>query len=382
MRSRSLLLSLLLGLTPALCLARDATVYIGTFTHFNGRDTGSKGIYIGHFDTDTGKFGAFTLAVAGDNPSFLTLAPDRRHLYATSEVAETDGKPHGGVYAFSMDSGTGALRLLNRASSGGPGPTHIAIDPSGKTVAVSNYDNGSIASLPVRPDGTLGEPATYLVHSGKSVDPRRQDHGYAHSVNFSADGRFLYSDDLGTDKLYSYAVDHAHATLTPLNPPSVSIKPGSGPRHLAIAPDGRHAYMMTEMASSIFVFDYNAAQGSFAETQMISSLPPGSTGSSSGAEVAVHPSGRFVYVSSRGPDTISLFRVDPANGHLTFVDMVSTQGKVPRHFTLDPSGNWLIAANQNSDSLVVFRVDTSTGKLTPVGSPTQVPAPVCILFAN
>lgn len=384
MRSRpsSLLLSLLLGLTPALCLARDATVYIGTFTNFNRKDTGSKGIYIAHFDTDTGKFGPFTLAFAGDNPSFLTLAPDRKHLYATSEVAQTDGQPHGAVYAFSVDSTTGALKLLNRASSGGPGPTHIAITPDGKTVAVSNYDNGSIASLPVHADGTLGEPATYLVHSGKSADPKRQDHGYAHSVNFSADGRFLYSDDLGTDKLYSYAVDSAHATLTELNPPSVSIKPGSGPRHLAIAPDNRHAYMMTEMASSVFVFDYNAAKGSFTETQMISSLPPGFTGTSSGAEVAVHPNGRFVYVSSRGPDTISLFRVDPATGKLTFVEMVSTQGKVPRHFTLDPSGNWLIAANQNSDSVVVYRVDTNTGHLTPVGAPNQVSAPVCILFAN
>lgn len=384
MRSRSLLLSLFLGLTPALCVARDATVYIGTFTNFNRKDTGSKGIYVGHFDTDTGKFGAFTLAVAGDNPSFLTLAPDHRHLYATSEIAQIDGQPHGGVYAFafSVDSGTGALKLLNRASSGGPGPTHIAITPDGKTVAVSNYDNGSIASLPVHADGTLGDPATYLVHSGKSADPKRQDHGYAHSVNFSADGRFLYSDDLGTDKLYSYAVDSARATLTELNPPSVSIKPGSGPRHLAFHPDGRHAYMMTEMASSVFVFDYNAAKGSFTEIQMISSLPPGYTGSSSGAEVAVHPNGRFVYVSSRGPDTISLFNVDASSGKLTFVEMVSTQGKVPRHFTLDPSGKWLIAANQNSDSILVYRVDASTGKLTPVGSPVSVPAPVCILFAN
>lgn len=380
MHSRSLLLSLLLGLTPALCVARDATVYIGTFTNFNRKDTGSKGIYVAHFDTETGKFGAFTLAAAGDNPSFLTLSPDRKHVYATSEVAQVDGQPHGGVYAFSMDSATGALKLLNRASSGGPGPTHIAITPDGKTVAVSNYDNGSIASLPVHADGTLGDPATYLVHSGKSADPKRQDHGYAHSVNFSADGRFLYSDDLGTDKLYSYAVDSAHATLKEVT--TVSIKPGSGPRHLAIHPDGRHAYMMTEMASSIFVFDYNAAQGSFTQTQMISSLPPGYTGASSGAEVAVHPNGKFVYVSSRGPDTISLFQVDPANGHLTYVDMVSTQGKIPRFFTLDPSGNWLIACNQNSDSIAVYRVDSSTGKLTPNGAPVQVPAPVCVLFAN
>jgi 6-phosphogluconolactonase len=382
MRLRSLLPVLLLSLIPALAPARDVTVYIGTFTRFNGQDTGSKGIYLGHFDPETGRLGSFQLAFAGDNPSFLAAAPNPRFLYATSEVAETDGKPAGGVYAFAVDPAGGALTLLNRASSGGPGPTHIAVDPTGRTVAVSNYDNGTIAALPVLADGRLGEPATFLKHEGMSIDPKRQTHGYAHSVNFSPDGRFLFSDDLGIDKLYVYRVDAAHALLTPNDPAFVAIKPGSGPRHLALHPDGRHAYLISEMGSTITVFDFDAARGTFATVQTVSTLPPGFTGVSTGAEIAVHPSGRFVYASNRGDDSVALFSVDAGSGRLAFVEAVSTQGNTPRHFAIDPSGRWLIAANQNSGSLVVFRIDPASGRLSPAGVTVQLPAPVCVLFTK
>ena len=381
---RSLSLLLLFSLATALVSAREMFVYVGTFTHFNGVDTGSKGIYLGRLDLDTGKLGVFALTAEGANPSFLAFAPNHRHLYATSEVAETAGKRAGAVYAFAVNSTSGELTLLNRASAGGPGPTHIAVDPSGRTAVVANYDNGSIAALPILPDGHLGEPATYIEHKGKSIDPKRQDHPYAHSVDFSRDGRFLFSDDLGTDKLYGYAVDAAHSTLAPLDPSWVALKPGSGPRHFALHPDGRHAYVISEMASTVTVLNYNAAQGSFDETalQTISTLPAGFTGANSGAEIAVHPSGSFVYASNRGLDSVALFRVDATSGRLSFVETVSTLGKTPRHFALDPSGRWLIAANQNSNSLVVFRVDPDTGRLTPAGSTVQIPAPVCVLFAN
>lgn len=380
---RSLFLSFLLCLTPAFCVARDVTVYIGTFTRFNGRDTGSKGIYLGHFDLDTGKLGSFNLAVAGDNPSFLAAAPDHRHLYATSEVAMTDGKRVGGVYAFTINPDSGGLTLLNRASSGGPGPTHIAIDPSGKVIAVANYDNGSLSTLPILPDGRAGEPTITIQHKGKSVDPKRQDHAYAHSVNFSPDGRFLFNDDLGLDQLFIYSMIPGRATLgVPDDPAPLSIKPGSGPRHFALHPDGRHAYIITEMGSTIVVLDFNAAKGTFAETQTVSTLPAGFTGTNTGGEIALHPTGRFLYASNRGQDSVALFRVDAASGHLTLVETVSTQGKTPRHFALDPSGRWLIAANQDSDSLVAFRIDAATGRLTPTGSTVQLPAPVCVLFAD
>jgi 6-phosphogluconolactonase len=371
---------LLFVLSSVLATARDMTVYIGTFTNFNGKATGSHGIYAGHLDSETGKLGSFTLAVEGANPSFLVFAPDHKHLYATSEVATTDGRPAGAVYAFTVNAADGSLKLLNRASAGGPGPTHIAIDPSGRAVMVANYDNGSIAALPVKPDGSLGDPATYIQHKGKSVDPKRQDHAYAHSVTFSRDGRFVFSDDLGTDKLYGYTIDVATCAVAPLDP--VSLKPGSGPRHFALHPDGHHAYVISEMASTITTFDYNAAQGSFTETQTVTTLPPDFTGSNSGAEIVVHPSGKFVYGSNRGQDSIALFKVDAPTGHLTFVEAISTQGKTPRNFGIDPSGRWLIAANQNSDSLVVFRIDPATGRITPTGSTAQLPAPVCVLFAN
>jgi 6-phosphogluconolactonase len=380
---RHLPLLLLIGLTAAVSSpARDVTVYIGTFTNFAGRDTGSHGLYLGHMDSETGKLGAFTLAAEGANPSFLAFAPDHKHLYATSEVATTDGRPAGAVYAFAVNPADGSLKLLNRASAGGPGPTHIAVDPSGRTVMVANYDNGSIAALLVQRDGSLGDPVTYIQHKGKSVDPKRQDHAYAHSVNFSPDGRFVFSDDLGTDKLYGYSIDAATGAMGPLEPSSVSVKPGSGPRHLALHPDGRHAYVITEMASTIITFDYDAAHGSFTETQTVTTLPPDFTGTNSGAEIAVHPSGKFVYGSNRGQDAIALFKVDAANGHLTFVETVSTQGKTPRYFGIDPSGRWLIAANQNSNSLVVFRIDPATGRLSPAGATVELPAPVCVLFGN
>ena len=369
-------------LTAAVSTARDVTVYIGTFTHFNGADTGSHGIYAGHFDSETGRLSGLTLAAEGANPSFLVFSPDHKHLYATSEVATTDGRPAGGVYAFAVNAADGSLKLLNRASAGGPGPTHIAIDPSGRAVMVANYDNGSIAALPVKPDGSLGEPATYLQHTGKSVDPKRQDHAYAHSVTFSRDGRFVFSDDLGTDKLYAYGIDPATCALTPLDPPSVSLKPGSGPRHFALHPDGRHAYVVSEMASTVTVFDYNAAKGSFNETQTVSTVPPGFKDSNSGAEIAVHPSGKFVYTSNRGQDSIALFRVEAATGHLTLVETVPTQGKTPRFFGIDPSGRWLVAANQNSNTLVVFRIDAATGRITPAGSTAELGAPVCVVFGN
>lgn len=369
-------------LTTLCSTARDVTVYIGTFTHFNGQDTGSHGIYAGHLDSETGQLSGLTLAAEGANPSFLVFAPDHKHLYATSEVATTDGRPAGAVYAFAVNAADGSLKLLNRASAGGPGPTHIAIDPSGRAVMVANYDNGSIAALPVRPDGSLGDPATYLQHTGKSVDPKRQDHAYAHSVTFSRDGRFVFSDDLGTDKLYGYSIDAATCTLVPLDPPSVSLKPGSGPRHFALHPDGRHAYVVSEMASTVTVFDYNAAKGFFNETQTVSTLPPDFKDSNSGAEIAVHPSGKFVYTSNRGQDSIALFRVEAATGHLTLVETVPTQGKTPRFFGIDPSGRWLVAANQNSNTLVVFRIDPATGRIAPAGSTAELGAPVCVVFGN
>mgnify|MGYP001604929437 CR=1 FL=1 len=375
------LLLLLSALTASLCAAREAALYVGTFTKVDGRITGSKGIYRLALDLDTGRLGAPEVAAAGDNPTFLAFAPGGRQLYATSEVPATDGRPGGAVYAFAL-AGDGGLTLLNRASSGGPGPCHIGLDPSGRMLMAANYDNGTIAALPVRGDGSLGEPAMVIQHQGRSVNPGRQTHAYAHSVYFSRDGRFVFSDDLGVDKIYSYRIDPAQATLTDNDPAFTAIEPGSGPRHLAFHPDGHHAYGINEMASTVTVFEFDAARGALTPTQTISALPAGFKGTSTGAEIFVHPSGRYVYASNRGDDSLAVFRVESGTGRLTFVEAVSTQGKTPRSFALDPSGAWLVAANQNSDSLVAYRIDPATGRLTETGSRVSIPAPVCVLFAR
>lgn len=377
---RAILLILLAGLARAAGAGPEIRVYLGTYTE--GAGATSQGIYTALFNPETGRFGDFTVAAAVKNPSFLALAPDHRHLYAVSELGLVNGQPAGAVNALAVDASTGGLTLLNQVSSGGAGPCHLGVDPSGRTLVVANYNDGAIGVLPVLLDGRLGGPASVLHHEGHSANPKRQDHAHAHSVNFSPDGRFAFVDDLGLDQLFVYRLDAGRSTLAPHDPSSISFQPGSGPRHFALHPDGRHAYVITEMGSMIVTLDFDAARGTFTETQTSSTLPAEFTGASACAEIAIHPSGHFVYGSNRGHDSIAVFRVDPASGGLAPVEIVSTRGSMPRHFAIDPSGRWLVAANQKSNTLAVFRIDTATGQLTPAGPLVSAPAPVCVLFVD
>jgi 6-phosphogluconolactonase len=377
---RLLRLIFLLGVAGVSAPAAEVRIYLGTYTESAGAT--SKGIYTALMNTDTGRFGDFTVAAEMKNPSFLALAPDHQHLYAVSELGLVKGVPAGAVNALAVDSHTGALTLLNQVSSGGAGPCHLGLDPSGRTLLVANYDDGSIAALPVLADGRLGSATSVLHHEGHSVDPKRQTHAHAHSVNFSPDGRFAFVDDLGLDKLFVYRLDAGRATLVAQEPASISFPPGSGPRHFALLPDGRHAYVITEMGGTIIALDYDAARGTLAETQAISTRPADFIGTSGGAEIAVPPSGHFVYASNRGPDSIAVFQVDSVSGRLALVETVPTRGHTPRNFAIDPSGRWLIAANQSSNTLAVFSIDASTGRLTPAGPLVSVPAPACVLFAD
>lgn len=364
-------------MTTASSSAREPLVYIGTYTK-----TSSKGIYVGHFDPATGKLGELTVAAETVNPSFLALSPNRRQLYAVSEggAVTYNDKPSGTVNAYSISPVDGSLALINATASAGRDPCQLSVTPDGKQVLVANYSSGTVALLPVRADGGLDGPAAVDHHLGKSVHPSRQKGSYAHSINPSADGHFAFAANLGTDKIYTYRIDSTQHSLTPAEPASVSLEPGSGPRHLVQSADARFAYVINELANTVTTFSLDAATGALKTLQTVSTVPADFTGSSTTAEVAIHPNGRFIYGSNRGHDSIAVFKIDPTAGTLTPVEHVSTQGRTPRNFAIDPSGRWLIAANQNGDSLVVFSIDSESGRLTPTGQTVSVSSPVCVRF--
>jgi 6-phosphogluconolactonase len=353
----------------------DSLVYLGTNT--GGK---SKGIYVYRFSGTTGKLTPLGLAAASDNPGFLAVDLTHRRLYAVNEIGNFEGRDTGSLSAYSIDPKSGRLHLLNRVDSGGSGPTHLAIDQTERWILAAHYGAGSVALFPIREDGSLGKAVAVLPHTGHSVDPGRQKEPHAHSVYFSPDNRFAVSADLGTDQIYLYRFDAAQGTLTPNQPPYVAVTPGSGPRHFAFNPDGGFAYVIQEMASTITAFAYDAAAGNLQAIQTVSTLPADFKGSSTGAEIFLHPNGHFLYGSNRGEDSIAVFAVDAEKGTLTPVQDISTEGKTPRSFALSPSGRYLIAANQQSDSLVVFKVDPATGRMTPTGQKEDGPTPTCVLF--
>jgi 6-phosphogluconolactonase len=286
------------------------------------------------------------------------------------------------VSAFSRDSKTGKLTLINQTSSRGGGPCHLVVDKTGRNVLVANYNTGSIAAIPLREDGGVKEASGFVQHTGSSVDPRRQTGPHAHSINLSADNRFAVVADLGLDKLLVYRFDPAAGSLTPNEPPSIAIKPGSGPRHFAFHPNGKFAYQINEMASTVGALSWDAAAGAFKHLQYVSTLPADFKGSNTTAEVQVHPSGKFVYGSNRGHDTVAAFSVNAKDGTLTYVGNYGAGGKVIRNFGIDPTGKYLFAAHQNSNFIAVFRIDPKTGKLTPTGQTLNAGAPVCVKFAR
>lgn len=361
-------LSLLLGSHAA--QAEDGRVYFGTYTKAGG----SEGIYTAEFDGASGKLGDAVLAAKVASPSFLTIAASGKTLYAVSEVGGADG---GRVTAF-LILASGKLEKINDQSSGGDGPCYASLSPDGKTLAVANYSGGSVASYRIGDDGALSTPVSVIQHTGSSVDPKRQREPHAHSINFSPDGRFAYAADLGTDRIYLYAVDGAMSALKQAG--ETVITPGSGPRHFAFRPDGKFAYVINEMTLRVTAFRADAASGALTEIQSLSTLPEGTEPVGSTAEVVAHPSGKFLYGSNRGHDTIVVYAIDAASGKLTRVENESIRGKTPRNFVVSPDGKWLLAAGQQSDSVTVFAIDGTTGALEFADSQIKVYSPVCIRF--
>jgi len=360
------------GVSEADSAAPPKVVYVGTYTR-SGR---SEGISSFHQDPRSGKL-TLLHTVAAVDPSFLTLDPRGRVLFAVSEGMGREG---GGVASFKLEGSAGQLSPLSYQPSLGGEPCHLCCDPTGRWVLVANHEHGSVVVLPVDADGRLGPVADFRQHVG-SGPGATQTGPHAHFVSFDLPGQRVLVADKGIDKMMVYQLDAQTGKLVPNDPPFGTLHAGAAPRHLAFHPSGRFAYVNGEADMTITAFGYDAQRGALDELQVLSTLPAGAAvDGCSTAEIAVEPAGRFVYVSNRGHDSIAIFGIDQTNGHLTAAGHVPTQGQTPRNFAIDPTGTFLYAANQGSDTIVHFRIDPQSGQLTPTGDITSVGAPVCILF--
>ncbi len=350
-------------------------LYVGTYTAKE-----SKGIYAYRFDAKSGELTPMGLAAETKNPSFIAIDPTNRFLYAVNEVPDYNGARSGAVSAFSINRRTGKLTLLNQVASRGADPCYISVDKSGKYVLVANYTGGNVAVFPLQPDGRIGEATAFIQHTGSSVNKERQEAPHAHWIETTADNRFAVAVDLGLDELLVYHFGAKTGALAANSPPYAKLDAGAGPRHLAFDPNGKFAYVVNELQSSITAFAYDSTQGTFQKLKTVSTLPKDFSGKNDTAEIEVHPSGKFLFASNRGHDSIAVFSVDGRTGELISVGDYSTQGKVPRNFTIDPTGEFLFVANQDTNNIVSFRIDAASGKLTPTNQNVNVPEPVCLKF--
>jgi len=361
-----------LAATSALALPQKPTlVYIGC----------SQGIYLSRFEPNTGNLSTPELAAQAPNASFLALDKKGQYLYAVGELETFANKKTGSIRSFRIEGPSGKLLLLNEEVSNGTGPCHLALDASGRCVLVANYSSGSIAALPIQKDGSLGPPRATIQHRGSSTNPSRQTEPHAHFITADPANRFVLACDLGLDKVLVYRFDPLKLSLTENDPPSLALTPGAGPRHLVFHPNGRFVYVINEMGSSLAVCTYDSKHGVLNTVQTMSTLPPSFKGDNTCAEVQVHPSGKFLYASNRGHDSLAVFAIDHKTGKLTGIGHEPTQGRTPRHFALDPTGAWLLAENQDSNTIVVFHVNTDTGKLAATGKTIEVGSPGCVVFA-
>ena len=352
--------------------AESLPVYFGTYTR---GENSSKGIYHSVLNLETGKLSDPVLAAEAGNPSFLEIHPNGKFLYAVSEAGGA-----GSVSAYAIEADIGDLKLLNKQPSGGAGPCHVNLDNEGRNLLVANYGSGSASVIPIKTDGRLEKPTGFVQHEGSSVNLKRQKGPHAHSINVSPDNRFAFVADLGIDKIMIYKLDIEKGTIVANSPPFVKVKPGAGPRHFAFHPNGKYAYVINELDCTVTAFAYESVSGVLKEIQTITTLPNGFNGSNTCAEVRVHPSGKFLYGSNRGHDSIVVYRVNLANGTLTYVEHETADIKTPRNFNIEPTGKFCLVANQGKGSVVVFRINKETGALEPTGHKVSVAKPVCVRF--
>jgi 6-phosphogluconolactonase len=362
-------------------LSNATLVYVGT------SGPKSKGIYYYRLQTDNLEVSQnitlvpLGLAAETPNPNFIEVDLKRRLLFAATRVDQFGGKPGGAISSFAVDAATGKLNLINQSSCMGRGPCHLALDATGRNVVVSMCDSGGVAVIPVAPDGKLGEATDFAQHTGKSVNPDRQKGPHAHCVTFDPANQFVFVCDLGLDKIMTYRFDAQRGKITPGDPPFTAAKPGAGPRHMAFLPGGRFAYAVNELDSTVTSYAYDGKAGILKPIETQTTLPGYYDGpANTPAEVAAHPSGRWIYVSNRGMNSIILFGVDPDKGTLTYIEEQGTGGKTPRHFGIQPSAKHMVICNQDSDTLLASRIDSGNGRLKPSGLFAQAPTPMCAKF--
>jgi 6-phosphogluconolactonase len=395
--TRRLFAASLIFFAPAVLLAglsgkdKKAQAPTATYLVFAGSyttRTNSHGINVFRFDASTGKMTQAHLAVASPDPSWVVVHPNGKFLYAANEAGKNSM-----VSAYAIDAANETLTLLNQLPALGEDPCYLSFDRTGKYLFVANYTSGNVVVFPILPDGKLGEHTANVQDQGTDgPNKERQDGPHAHWVESSPDDRFVYVSDLGLDRVFVEDFDGAGGTLDAASssasakkngtrdPLPAMLPPGSGPRHVAFSANAKFLYALSELQSTVTVFANDAAHGSFHQIQQISALPPGFSGRNDAAEIALHPSGKFLYTSNRGEDSVAVFAVDQKKGTLTHVANVPTGGKEPRHFAIDPSGRFLLAENQVSDNIVEFAIDAKTGNLNPTGELLNIPSPVCITF--
>lgn len=343
-------------------------LFLGTYT----RNSGSQGIYSLRLDRTTGALGPPALAAPATDPSWLARSADGRFLYTLyGSPAQARG--------FAVDTATGRLTPLAAPPSGATvnPPSHLAVDATGRVLLAANYRDGYVACIPIHPDGNLG-PAAIVRHEGRGPHPTRQEKPHPHSVTLAPDQRHVLVADLGLDRVFTYALDAATATLSLAG--TVATAPGAGPRHAAFGIDGRHVYVINELDGTLSTYAWDAANGALTPRQTVSTLPSDYRGENLTAEVRVHPSGRFLYGSNRGHDSIAVFAIAADSGALTPLGHTPSGGRNPRNFALSPDGAWLVCGHQDTPLVTVFRVDPVTGKLTRTAHTAEIPSVVCVLF--
>ncbi|MFB9863711.1 lactonase family protein [Rufibacter immobilis] len=376
---RTFPLLLLLSITLAACTFvkqsksnREMMVYVGTYAKSD-----AESIFGYRLNEQTGELTRILGVKGVENPSFLALDKDRKHLYAVNETAQFQGQKGGGVSAFSIDQRTGNLTLLNQQPTLGGAPCYISLDQSEKVALVANYSGGNVTAFKIEADGRLSAPTDSDQHEGSG--PRKeQKAAHAHCIVPEPKNDFALAVDLGIDQIIGYKLDKANGKLERQAQPAFTAKPGAGPRHLTFHPNKRFAYVISELNSTLTALTYNAARGTFTEVETVSTLPAGFTGESFCADVHVSKDGRFVYGSNRGHNSIVVFAIDQTSGKLTLVQHENVQGNWPRNFGFSPSGKTLLVANQRSNNITTFKVDTQTGKLTYTGKSVELPSPVFV----
>lgn len=376
MKQLAILLFMAFGELPAQAQSNKEIMYVGTYSV-----RGSEGVYVFEFDRKAGTMQQIQAVSNAKSPSFLALHPSGNYVYSVNEAAQAGPNREGAVSSYTIDRATGKLTFRNSQSSMGGGPCHVSVDQTGKTAFVSNYGGGSLAVLPINADGTLGASTDSVQNTGTGPNAKRQEKSHVHSAILSPDNRFVYVSDLGTDKLHIYEVDAKASSVKPAKMAYISVKPGSGPRHFTFHPNGKYAYLVEELTSAVAVFSRDAQTGALTLLDdNVKTLPADFTGGNTSADIHIDPSGKFLYQSNRGHNSLAIFAIGN-DGKLTKVGNQPTEGKTPRNFLIDPKGDFVFVAHQDTDNITIFRRDQKTGKLTYTGQSVNVPAPVCILMA-